>query len=379
MKKLKSIRLWRKLAIAYWTLYGRLHRGWRREYADYLRRWNGYKRNWQEEKKKLIRLAREHHPELLRRGKLPWYRLLDYWLCYAFLGARADSDYYFFLFPQHGWRYRRRSVTNRRTRFAAFWLNTPEAIELTDSKAATAAYWADWFKRGWCTVSQEKPVTAEELRRVLGGETRWIAKPDRDYGGHGIFVLDVRDEAELAEAAARLNTLDREYIVEPYIRQTGLLHELNPSSLNTARLITARHADGSIQLLTACIRVGHSGSVVDNASSGGILFRADPRTGEIAEGYDYAGAVYSAHPETGKQITGLRIPRWEEFRDFCVSAHRHGPEGLALVGWDVCVSDDMICMIEVNVSPGICPPLPWIPDPWRAVKVLLDEKDRGGR
>ena len=355
-------RLVRRATYGYWKLYGRLHRGWRRSYAACMLRWSRSRKRWKLEKEKLERITREHHPELLRRGRLPWYRLLDYWLCYAFLGATADSNYYFYQIYRKGWRYRRRSVPRERNKFAAKTLNTPEAIALTDSKAATAAYWADWFKRGWCTVSQEKPVTAEELRRVLGGGTRLIAKPDGDYGGHGIFVLEARDEKELEAAAARLNGLDREYIVEPWVKQTGLLHELNPSSLNTARLITARHADGSIELLTGCIRVGHPGSVVDNASSGGILFRADPRTGEIAEGYDYTGAVYSAHPETGKQITGLRIPRWEEFRDFCVSAHRHGPEGLVLVGWDVCVSDDMICMIEVNVSPGMCPPLPWIPE-----------------
>ena len=373
---LKSVSFWRKLAIAYWKLYGRLHRGWRREYADYLRRWNGYKKNWREEKKKLICLARKYHPQLLRNGKLPAGRLLDFWLCYAFLGARADTNYYHFLFPQHGWRYRCRSVTNRRTRFAAFCLNSPEAIELTGNKMRTAECWADWFKRGYCLVSPEQPVTPELLRRVLGGADRLIVKPNDDYGGHGIFALDVRNEAELASASAQLNALEKEHIIEPYIRQTGLLHDLNPSSLNTVRVVTGRHCDGRVEVLLSYCRIGHAGSIVDNATSGGQLFFVDHRDGRIGEGMDFMGRRFREHLDSGETITGLQIPRWEEAMAFCISAHEYAPEGAVLVGWDVCISEDGLCLIEVNSFPAMSAPLPWQPDPWGELKKLLQERDR---
>ncbi len=362
------------LAEHYWTLYGRLHRGWRREYAAFLYRWNKKKKRWKHYRKEFLLTAETWYPRLLRGGRVPWYRLLDYWLCFAFLGAAADGDYYHYLFPQHGWRYRRRSVTNRKTFFAAEYLNSPEAAALTRSKAQTAEYWADWFRRGWCTVSPERPVTAEELRRVLGGAERLIAKPDDDYGGHGIFVLDVRDEAELAEAAARLNALDRETIVEAWVEQTGLLHELNPSSLNTMRAITGRHADGSIEVLETYLRLGHAGSIVDNVSAGGVVFYVDHRTGRVGEGMDYRGEAFRTHPDSGVTITGLQIPRWQELLEFCVSAHEHAPEGLGLAGWDVCISEKEMYLIETNVAAGMSQPLPWLPDPWGSVKRLLEEK-----
>ncbi len=375
MKRLMSIRVWRKLAGRYWTQYGALHRGWRRDYAAFMRRWNRNKKNWRGEREKLEQIARDCHPELLRNGRLPKSRVLDYWLCYAFLGARAASDYYHFLFPQHGWRYRRRSVTNRKTFFAADYLNSPEAAALTKSKARTAAYWADWFKRGWCTVSRQEPVTVEELRRVRGGADRLIVKPNDDYGGHGIFALDVRDEAELAAAAARLNELEKEHIVEPWAEQTGLLHELNPSSVNTLRAITGRHIDGSIEVMLVYLRLGHAGSLVDNVSSGGMSFYVDLRTGRVAEGMDYLGKTFRIHPDSGETITGLQIPRWQEFLDFCVSAHKHAPEDLVLVGWDVCVSETEMVLIEANVAAGMSQPLPWAPDPWGGVKRLLEERE----
>jgi len=377
VRTLKSWTFWQGLALRYWALYGRLHRGWRQDYAGFLCRWNKDKKRWKHYREQFTLTAKTCFPELLRGGKLPAARLFDYWLCYAFLGATANENYYHYLFLRHGWRYRRRSVTNRKTFFASDYLNSAEAAALTRSKAQTAAYWEDWFRRGWCLVSQERPVTVEELRRVRGSAERLIVKPDDDYGGHGIFALDARNEPELEAAAVRLNSLETAHIVEPWVEQTGLLHALNPSSVNTVRAVTGKHSDGSIEVMLAYLRLGHAGELVDNVSVGGILFYVDHRTGRVEGGMDYQGKTYRTHPDTGETVTGLQIPRWQEFLDFCVSAHRHAPEGLVLAGWDVCISETEMYLIETNVAAGMSQPLPWLSDPWRGVTQLLEEKERG--
>ncbi len=58
------------------------------------------------------------------------------------------------------------------------------------------------------------------------------------------------------------------------------LTKINPGSINTLRLLTIQTEDG-VKPMLAAMRFGTDGSVVDNASSGGLCVGVDMQTGRI--------------------------------------------------------------------------------------------------
>lgn len=363
------------IARLYWTIYSKLPGlGWQKQYAVFMKKNVTNKAKLQTQIKLFTEILKEVDDKAKNSLYVKW-KTLDFLLCRFFLGALADSNYFYFGFNKYRWNIRNHFVTNDRVRFADRYLNTKEARIICKDKAKTAAHWQEWFRREWMLKEPGQIITESELKKLARKNGKCIVKPLNSYGGYGIFTIDPT-EKDYSEKLEMLNTEDASYIIESYVNQTGFMHELNKSSVNTIRVVTARHSDGSIECLSSIVRVGHEGAIVDNASSGGVTYEVDIETGKILTGSDYKGRLYTTHPDSGIQITGLQIPRWNEVLEFCYSAHRQGPQGLGLVGWDVCLSEDDIVMIEANNCPITVTGRPLEVDLWSRMKAVFDDRYR---
>jgi hypothetical protein len=160
-------------------------------------------------------------------------------------------------------------------------------------------------------------------------------------------------------------------VVEEYIVQKGFFHDVNPGSVNTIRVTTVRVQE-EIQVLFAYLRTGLGNSLVDNLHSGGIVFEIDRKTGTIQKGHTFSKFDIAIHPYSKMKVAGHVIDRWEEILEFVRKAHRHAPEGQNMIGWDVCVSDDGLSLIEGNSGPGFPEVLDPNEDLWGEVKGYLD-------
>lgn len=159
-------------------------------------------------------------------------------------------------------------------------------------------------------------------------------------------------------------------IVEAYIEQTGALSAINPSSMNTLRVLTLR--DGShIRILSAILRAGGEGTLIDNLHAGGIGYCVEPETGRVYRGISMTGRTTAVHPGSGIRVSGTTVPRWAEVCRFCTDAYLHAPRGLEYIGWDVCVCDDALYMIEGNSNPGAAPALAG-QNLWKTMRRYLD-------
>lgn len=363
------------LAVLGWKTYGHFHKGWRYRYAQLMvNNYIGNKKGWEKNRDAICHILSRYHPERWKK-KPKWCHVADYFLCEALLGAQ-QYDYFNLDLFRDGWLYRRKSMGSARVVIASRVLNTAAGKQLCDDKVQAAALWNDWFKRRWVMLSDEGKITPDELKDLLNNGNRLIVKPLSEYGGKGVFSIEIDNEQELQDAVIRLNSLDRPHIVEEYICQKGLMHELNPSSMNTVRVITARYPDGTIRVMDCFIRVGHAGSVTDNASSGGMEYRVDISSGEIGQGTDYFGYAHYSHPDSGHKITGLTVPMWNEVLQFCRDAHQIAPKGLEWVGWDVCVSDNELYLIEANACPGMSASFSGGENRWKKVCALLDAHEQ---
>jgi hypothetical protein len=98
--------------------------------------------------------------------------------------------------------------------------------------------------------------------------------------------------------------------------------------------------------------------------------------GKLLDGMTFTRNHLSRHPQTGKKFSGLFVPRWGEVVDFCIKAHSIAPKELNRIGWDVCVDESQLLMIEGNGCPGFGPYRPGNPDCWKLFKRYFNSLER---
>ena len=307
-----------------------------------------------------------------RPGK---YSEHDFMLCWYFLGAEPE-DYFSMVFPEKNWIWRNHHVTRMRMNFLKTKLNPdPDTCRLLNDKAEFCRYWSNDIHRKWCVPSE---ITREEFAAEFQGVERIIAKKRIGFGGRGIMVFDT-SEVPLEQIYDSILSLPEPYIAEEYHKQTGWLAEINPSSLNTIRVATLRVMD-QIEVIFSYLRVGGKNAVVDNLHSGGIRFPIDHNTGEIFPGMNYEIKGVKVHPDTGSEIAGKIVPGWEAVLAYCKKAHQKAPKSLHWIGWDVCLDEDDIFLIEGNAGPGF-PPIENPRENWwgemKKYLTILEKEEKG--
>lgn len=227
--------------------------------------------------------------------------------------------------------------------------NNPEYFHFFSNKADFNNKFKDFIGRDWMLVQrssskEESERLKEDYLKFIDGKTEFILKPVDGMGGDGVIKLEaIPENFDRVFASAPC-------IIEEVIIQCKELAALNPSSVNTIRIITILNGD-EVRIPIAYLRMGNGG-IVDNFCSGGMLTPIDLETGKlIYDAADQENNVYSVHPTTGIKIAGYQIPRFQEVKDFVRKAAMVIPE-VRYVGWDVAIKDDGVCLIEGNEYPG---------------------------
>ena len=143
------------------------------------------------------------------------------------------------------------------------------------------------------------------------------------------------------------------YIVQERLEQHPDLAKLNPTSLNTIRIMSYHRGD-EIVVLYAVIRIGRKGKIIDNETAGGIKADIDLQTGRIkgcAMGSPTEGRM--ALTDVGTPTDGYQIPCFDKVLDVVKEMHLRIPY-FNLIGWDMSVDKDgKPTLIEWNSSPQL--------------------------
>ena len=201
-----------------------------------------------------------------------------------------------------------------------------------------------------------KPITAS-LDEILVSFDRILLKPTIDTkGGNGIMIFtregkDFKNGDTILTKDFLLN-YGSDFTIQKLVRQHDRLAMLNPTSVNTLRIATYRSPiDEKVHVIASIIRIGKSGSFVDNACSGGKYAGVDLETGKVAnELRDANGGRYSAQNGIDFSNLDFTVPGWDIIKDKCIEIagnivhHR-------LVAFDMTITNDMQPMlIEYNVN-----------------------------
>ncbi len=170
-----------------------------------------------------------------------------------------------------------------------------------------------------------------------------------------VRLLSSGDAISVAELAARYSEggeMAEGVVVEAYLEQHPEARALNPSSVNTARVWVMNDGNKGVRIELAYMRIGRSGSLVDNQSSGGIVAPIDHATGVIASATDGLPSreEYEVHPDHGARIAGALVPDWEAAQKLAADAIRAFPK-MGFAGLDIAFSTQGPCILELNTSP----------------------------
>lgn len=210
-----------------------------------------------------------------------------------------------------------------------------------EDKALFNKLFDKYLNREWIFLNNNK----REFKRYLSGKKEIIVKPLSLSCGKGVEKIKIEniDEDELYDNLIKNNQL----LVEDVASQHQMLNEIYPDAVNTLRMVTLNK-----KVVVALLRIGNHGNVVDNFNHGGMVTTIDIDSGEIKyPAIDKEGNVFYTHPQTEKEIVGIKIPMWDQIIKLCEEVSEIVPE-LGYVGWDVCLGPKGPCLIEGNDFPG---------------------------
>jgi hypothetical protein len=220
-------------------------------------------------------------------------------------------------------------------------------------------------KRGF-TGDGNRLANHIDLARVLSKQLgkRVCFKPVQAWGGKNFAALDVTGgdqvilrhpvsgtEYGVEDWYSKLVSEGAGWVLEEYLVQHPTLSEMNASSVNTIRIMVIEE-QGLFRVAGAYLRVGRTGSQVDNVSRGGFACPVNLESGCTTEALDptLSRKSHYLHPDTGVRLVGRSIPFWDQCKSIACKALTTFPE-MRFAGLDVAVTEQGPQVIELNVIP----------------------------
>ncbi|MES9906403.1 MAG: sugar-transfer associated ATP-grasp domain-containing protein, partial [Sedimenticola sp.] len=184
-----------------------------------------------------------------------------------------------------------------------------------------------------------------------------FVKPSDGSGGYGILSFKRNDknyysknlcfDYEYLSGISKVN----DYIVQAGVKQIDVLNGINSSSINTLRIISIMRGTEVIPLKVV-LRMGRAGSVVDNSAQGSISCEVDISTwtlkGEGAS--EHPVANYKHHPDSNVKLD-VALDYKEEALNCVKKVGLLFPTCKA-IGWDIVLTPEGPCVIEINPGFG---------------------------
>lgn len=143
------------------------------------------------------------------------------------------------------------------------------------------------------------------------------------------------------------------FMVQEKLIQHQEMSKLNPTSLNTLRVLSYRQGT-EVFVLYAVVRIGRKGKSVDNETAGGINADVDLQSGRILDcAYGTPSEKKILTTDCGTMLKGFQIPSFHQVMSTVKELHLRLPY-FQLVGWDFGIDQEgRPVMIEWNRAPDL--------------------------
>jgi Sugar-transfer associated ATP-grasp len=171
--------------------------------------------------------------------------------------------------------------------------------------------------------------------------------------GNNTLLIRTGEQIRVHDFVTNLFHVDKSgYLFQECLAPHPAVREICGASLSTIRMIVFLSDDGP-HLLHAIWRIPCGSNMTDSFAGGttGNLFgRIAIKTGrvvEVVQSISPYRSLTEVHPDSGKRVTGVTLPNWEESVRLCLDTATSLPE-LRLQSWDVAMCPDGPLLIEVN-------------------------------
>jgi len=197
-------------------------------------------------------------------------------------------------------------------------------------------------------ITKEKAV--ELVKQYLLQRDEAVIKPVRETGGgKGVEILQKGSFSSFS--------CESDFIVQERIINQRDLRALNPSSLNTMRVITYI-CDEQYWCAPIALRMGCGTSRLDNICSGGMCIGVKENGELCPEAYiENMEIRYREHPYTKVKFEGYRINHMDRVICAAIACHKRTPH-MRMASWDFTLNENgQAVLIEVNLNgQSICFP-----------------------
>ena len=200
-----------------------------------------------------------------------------------------------------------------------------------------------------------QPVSEEEAIARCQNLKQVIIKPSRDSQGHGVQFFSAQDgvsDLDGKTVAQLFKEYKKDFLVQEWVRQHKDMAALNPTSVNTMRILSYR-SGMEVLIIYSVVRIGRNGAVVDNQCAGGIstTISKEGKLGKEAFGGFSKDNILTT--DTGVVLEGYQLPSYDKVIEMVKRLHLKLPF-FNLVGWDMAVQEDgEPVLIEFNTNPGL--------------------------
>ena len=202
---------------------------------------------------------------------------------------------------------------------------------------------------------KDEPVSEEEAVTRCNNMNEVIIKPSRKSKGKDIQLFSVNEGITDLEGKT-IRQLFKEYakdfMIQKKVRQHKDMSALNPSSLNTLRILSYR-SDMEVLIIYSVVRIGRLNQVIDNQSAGGLSTTISPE-GKLGKfSFGAVGSDRIEVTDTGIKLEGYQIPSFDKAIEFVKRLHFKLPF-FNIIGWDVAIEENgEPILVEYNTGPGL--------------------------
>ena len=201
-----------------------------------------------------------------------------------------------------------------------------------------------------------KQISSVQAAEIISDAGRLFFKPTVDSdSGRGCAVLEMHEgtDQKSGRTAEKIITgVGRNFIIQICVENPESLSRINPSSVNTFRIISYRSPSGSLKIGPVSMRIGRKDSFLDNGHAGGVWVGIEPDGHLLDTAYSGYGSRYTEHPDTKFVFRGGVIPEFKLVRQKAIELHNRIPQ-LGIINFDFSLDKAGIpVLIEMNTKSG---------------------------
>lgn len=203
---------------------------------------------------------------------------------------------------------------------------------------------------------ETRSIRREDAIEICQNLDGAVSKPTQEgMWGSGVKVFSSQDGvlSDGGTIESLMDSYGKNYIIQEKIQQHESMSLLNPTSLNTLRVLSYRQGN-EVFILYVVVRIGRKGKSVDNETAGGINADIDLGTGKIIDcAYGTPSEKRILNTDVGTVLKDFQIPGFEKVISEVKELHTRLPY-FNLVGWDFGINKmGEPVMIEWNRAPDL--------------------------